>query len=62
MTRVRQIDPKHNDLESRLNKAREKLFDALYDLRKSTLTQSEADVIRVSIEKSLRRLRREADD
>jgi hypothetical protein len=58
MTKVTQVDPKRRDLDSRLNKAREKLLDALYDSRKSTLTQTQADVIRAGIEKSLRTLRR----
>ena len=48
--------------EPALNKAREKLFDALYDLRKNTLTQMQADVIRAGIEKSLRTLRRRSGD
>jgi hypothetical protein len=61
MIKVTQLDPKRRDLESRLNKAREKLFDALDDLRKSTLTHVQANVIRVGIEKSLRALRKDPD-
>ena len=61
MIKVKKEGPESPGLESRFNKAREKLFDALYDLRKSTLTEEQADVIRAGIEKSLRRLRRDFD-